>query len=118
MIPNSSIDDKIGRREHPRLRLAIDARLITTGGEYPVRLDNLSQSGAHISRPRVDSFERCVLKWLDYEAWGTMVWARSGYCGVRFEPPLPDGWVLDTRNRTTTFPEGWKSPTPRRLRSI
>ena len=55
---------EIGRRRSPRLRLAIDARLITTWGEYPVRLDNLSSTGAHVSRPQSEKFGRCVLKWL------------------------------------------------------
>ena len=108
----------VGRRRAPRLRLAIDARLITTHGEYLVRLDNLSATGAHISRPKQDEFTACVLKWLGFEAWGQMVWMRGGYCGVRFERPLPDAWVEATRAVPADLPEAWKLPTPSRVRRI
>ena len=112
-IPNTT-----GRRRAPRLRLAIDARLITTWGEYPVRLDNLSETGAHISRPQHERFARCVLQWLGFEAWGEMVWVRGGYCGIRFDKPLPEDWVDATRARPAELPEGWKLPTPSRMRSV
>lgn len=113
-----AIPSETGRRRAARLRLAIDARLITTWGEYPVRLDNLSDTGAHVSRPKSDAFGRCVLKWLDYETWGEMVWARGGYCGIRFDRPLPEDWVRTTRAMPAALPEGWKLPTPSRVRRI
>src|SRR5690349_17031905 len=107
-----------GRRHASRLRLAIDARLITTHGEYPVRLDNLSTSGAHISRPRQDQFTACVLKWLDHEAWGHMVWFRGGYCGIRFDPPIAEEVVMATRAVPAMLPDSWKLPVPSRVRRI
>jgi len=107
-----------GRRATQRLRLAIDARMITTFGEYSVRLDNLSQTGAHVSRPKQEGFTRCVLKWLGFEAWGEMVWMRGGYCGIRFEKPLPADVVAETRARPAELPQGWKLPTPSKLRRI
>jgi hypothetical protein len=113
-----AIPDKAGRRRAARLRLAIDARLVTTWGEYPVRLDNLSETGAHVSRPKKDRFGPCVLQWLGYEALGEMVWMRGGYCGIRFDKPLPDEWVTATRAKPAQLPEGWKLPTPSRVRRI
>ena len=111
-------DENVGRRRAQRLRLAIDARLITLQGEYPVRLDNLSETGAHVSRPKQETFTRCVLKWLDFEAWGHMVWLRGGYCGITFDKRLPADWVLQTREHTPVLPEGWKLPVPSRVRRI
>src|SRR6476646_6214583 len=102
-------ESRIGRREHPRLRLAIDARLITTWGDYRVRLDNLSQAGAHISRPKDELFARCVLKWLQFEAWGSLVWRRGGYCGIRFDKPIPSQWI-DASRAEAKIPDGWKLP--------
>lgn len=113
-----ALPETTGRRRAPRLRLAIDARLITTWGEYPVRLDNLSETGAHISRPQQDAFGRCVLKWLGFETWGEMVWVRGGYCGIHFDKPLPEDWVSATRATPAALPEGWKLPTPSRVRRI
>jgi hypothetical protein len=118
MRVGQALPDNVGRRVAPRLRLAISARLITNFGEYPVRLDNLSATGAHISRPKDERFSRCVLKWLRFEAWGELVWLRGGYCGIRFEKPLPEVWVLETREHTPLLPEGWKLPVASRVRSI
>src|SRR5438132_437543 len=89
--------DGIGRRQRPRLRLAINASLITTLGQYRVRLDNLSREGAHLWRPCSERFDRCLLRWLDFEAWGEVVWSREGHCGIRFEKPIPDRWVMESR---------------------
>ena len=113
-----AIPETSGRRRAPRLRLAIDARLITTWGEYTVRLDNLSQSGAHVSRPKDEKFGPCVLKWLGFEALGELVWIRGGYCGIRFDKPLTEDWIAATRARPAELPEGWKLPTPSRVRRI
>ncbi|MEO7551045.1 MAG: hypothetical protein ABIT09_07890 [Croceibacterium sp.] len=100
------------------MRLAIDARLITTHGDFPVRLDNLSGTGALVSRPKQDVFTACVLKWLGLEAWGQLVWMRGGYCGIRFDRPLPPEWVESTRAVPAELPEGWKLATPSRVRRI
>lgn len=116
--PNHQADSKVGRRQHPRLRLAIEARLITTWGQYLVRLENLSLTGAHVSRPRTEKFGRCVLKWYEYETWGELVWMRGTYCGIRFDRELPEKLVIQTRSRATDIPEIWKLPTLSRLRSI
>ena len=118
MSVGQAIPDTTGRRQSSRLRLAISARLITTWGEYPVRLDNLSETGAHISRPKTEAFMRCVLKWLGHEAWGELVWMKGGYCGIRFDTPLPEDVVAATRARPAELPEGWKLPTPSRVRRI
>lgn len=111
-------DAKLGRRKHPRLRLGISARLITTGAEYAVRLDNLSATGAFLSGRRQQSFKRCVLKWLEYEAWGALVWGHGGYCGVCFESPLPEEWIANTREQSPHIPEEWKLPTSSRVRFV
>lgn len=112
------IPDTTGRRQAQRLRLAIDARLITTFGESTVRLDNLSETGAHVSRPKADPAGPCVLRWLGFETFGEVLWLRGGYCGIRFDTPLPESWVMETRKHTPDVPEGWKLPAPSRVRRI
>ena len=105
----SQPDGRIGRRRQPRLRLGINARLITNLGQYPVRLDNLSRGGAHIWRARNEHFSKCLLRWLDFEAWADLVWDSGGYCGIRFEKPIPERWIMESREHAC-LPEDWKLP--------
>lgn len=108
-----------GRRSSPRLRVILEGRLITHRGSYAVRIDNLSQTGAHLSRTRIDDdATRCVLQWLGHEALGEVVWVKGAYCGVRFDKPLPEQVVLDTREQYPDVPEVLKLPTPSRVRRI
>jgi len=111
-------DTNLGRRAHPRLRLAIGARLITHHGTYAVRLDNLSVTGAHLSRPNVEDFTGCVLRWLGFEALGEKVWQRGAYCGIRFDQPLPESWIAETRKQVPIIPDGWLLPVPSRVRRL
>src|SRR4051794_19507689 len=99
-----------GRRSFPRLRLEIPARLITHHGSYPTRLDNLSETGAHLSVARPERFTQCVPRWLSFEAMGKLVWMRAGYCGISFDRPLAEEWVYQTRTEAPNVPEGLKLP--------
>ena len=113
-----SIPDLTGRRRAQRLRLAIEARLTTTFGDSRVRLENLSETGAHMTRPKEASTGQCLLRWLGFESFGEIVWLRGGYCGIRFDTPLPESWVMQTREHAPDVPEAWKLPTPSRVRRI
>ena len=39
------------------------------------------------------------MKWLDYEAFGDVIWHRDGQCGVLFDELVPAQWLIDTRDR-------------------
>ena len=77
------MDRVVGRRERPRLRLAVDGRLITLGGNEPIELTDLSVTGAKVRWNSGLPPGRCVLKWLKYEAWAETVWVRAGFAGLR-----------------------------------
>ena len=111
-------DTTHGRRQSSRLRLVLEGRLITHRGSYPVRIDNLSREGAHLSRARQDDFTRCVLQWLGHEAMGQAVWMKDGYCGVLFDKPLAEAVILATRGQFPDVPEALKLPTPSRVRRV
>lgn len=108
-----------GRRSISRLRLILEGRLITHRGSYAVRIDNLSQTGAHLSRTRIDDdAPRCVLQWLGHEAMGEVMWVKGAYCGVKFDKPLSEHVVLETREQYPDVPEVLKLSTPSRVRRI
>lgn len=85
------------RRSRPRLRLGIPATLQTLHGRIEVQLLDISQSGARV-RLRTSGCPRsAVLHWLTYEAYGDVVWEKGGLCGMKFDPPLPADYILQTR---------------------
>src|SRR5690349_572260 len=114
-IPLSDYDDDLGRRKLSRLRLSGAGRLISFHGSEGVRLDNLSLTGAHLSRRNSERFSECVLRWLEFEAMGREVWAKGPYCGVKFDKPISEDWLMETRRSMPDVPEGLKLPVPSRL---
>ena len=85
------------RRGKARLRLGIPAAFITVNGRQEISLLDLSQSGARL---RVDDSEpvgRGILKWMDFEAFGSVVRRNGKDIGLQFEEPIESDWVLDTK---------------------
>jgi hypothetical protein len=87
------------RRHHPRLRLGIAAAIETLEGTLGVRLIDLSQSGAHVIVSQHDEIRRAVLCWLEFEAFGTVVWREDEHVGLEFEELVPMDALLETRQR-------------------
>ena len=90
-------DGVSGRRHFERLRLNIPARLTTFDGTFVVVLNNLSRTGAYLTRPRTDPISQGVLEWLGYEVFGDIIWHRLGHCGMQFEAAIDEEWVNRTR---------------------
>ena len=107
-----------GRRVVPRLRLDCEARIISRHGTWPAHLHNLSTTGAHVSRATNEEPSWCVLKWLNYEAMGDTVWVRGKFMGIKFDTPIPEEWVLGTRQQAPDVPEYSKLPLRRHLRAV
>ncbi|MEN7535718.1 PilZ domain-containing protein [Aurantiacibacter flavus] len=90
----------IGRRRDSRLRLSVPGRLITLTGTHKVTLCDISQSGAKLVVPDdVQKGNDGVLEWLDYEAFGMIVWADKDQAGMAFDEPLPEPVLLATREK-------------------
>lgn len=92
-------DANIGRRREGRLRVRLDARLITLDGSCRAVLADVSANGARIVggtcglRPG----QEAVLQWGDQEAFGVVVWAGHGQIGLCFYDPLDAKTVAATR---------------------
>src|SRR5690606_26201902 len=93
------------RRGKARLRLGIPAQLLSLHGRSRVTLLDLSESGARIrydGQPVID----VVLEWLGYEAFGRVVRHSGRELGVRFDEPISQAWVLDTRELLPALAQG------------
>lgn len=86
------------RRGHARLRLGIEAELMTLDGRKRVMLMDLSQSGARVRLSEPGKLRQAVLYWIGFEAFGVVVWQDGRDIGLEFEVPIPEATVLATRN--------------------
>lgn len=92
--------DRIGRRGDSRLRLELPVQLTTLDGHPKALLCDLSQSGAHVhSLEPLEVGEELVLEWLDFEAFGKVMWVRGRDAGVQFYDRVSPQMLLDTRDR-------------------
>ena len=86
------------RRGKARLRAGIPAYLNTVHGRCRVTLLDLSESGACV-RYDGEQIRDGVLEWLGYEVFGSVVRRGSHELGLRFDDPIAQAWVLETRDR-------------------
>jgi hypothetical protein len=83
-----------------------------------VRIDDLSETGAHLSSPNSEPFTWCGLRWDEYEFYGEMIWTEPGQFGIRFEHPLGPAQILELKRRYPDVDEGVKLPVPDRRRRL
>ncbi len=84
------------RRGKARLRVGIPAHLVTVHGRIRVTLLDLSETGARL-RYEGHAINDGVLEWLGYEAFGAVVRRTVDEIGLRFDEPIGQNCVLDTR---------------------
>jgi hypothetical protein len=85
------------RREHSRLRLGINAKILGFDGPELVILYDLSKTGAKFLLEHDHAISKGVLGWLDFEAFGEVVWQKGRWCGMQFDKPITDVCLLETR---------------------
>lgn len=92
-----------GRRRYGRLRLRIQAKVITVLGTFSGLVVDLSLTGARVrltnGAPRSGD---ALLQWDSHEAFGRIVWTEGADCGIRFDEPLAENVLLDMREATPT----------------
>jgi len=87
------------RRSQSRLRVRLPARLTTLTEKRDVILYDLCMHGAKLRAnlpPRVGA--EVVLEWQGCEAFGKVVWQRSGFFGLSFIDPITPGELIATRD--------------------
>lgn len=85
------------RRHHARLRLGIEAGILGFDGPQRVILYDLSETGAKILLQQAWPISKGILAWLDYEAFGDIAWRKGRWCGMRFDKPISEQWLIRTR---------------------
>ena len=91
-------------RDFLRLPLGVLGYLETLEGRKRVEIVDLSQGGAHIllleHDDRVASdISDCFLKWLQFDAFGTVTWKDGPRMGLAFEQPLRPGVIKETKKQ-------------------
>ena len=94
------------RRGKARLRTGIPAALVTMDGRQEISLVDLSESGAGLVVRDGWRINGGVLKWMDYEVYGTVVRRGDKDIGLRFEEPIGQAWVLNTRQWLPALADG------------
>ena len=87
-----------GRRASPRARICLPARLEAVSGVYAAQLVNLSCAGAAAAldaplKPGMDVVVKCG----PIDAFGVVIWARDGRCGIEFDEPIETEVVVAAR---------------------
>jgi hypothetical protein len=84
----------------------VTAAIHTVNGRQRITLLNLSESGALLQLKDGEPFDRGVLRWIDYEAFGTVVWRDGQRIALQFDEPIDRAWLLDTRERLPALSRG------------
>lgn len=87
-----------GRRRDGRLRAELAATLATLTGKLQLSICDLSTAGARL-RPHceVKVGTQGVLTWLEFDAFGEVVWHNKGFVGVKFDQPIRPTVIFQTR---------------------
>lgn len=121
-LPNFSISPvaAAGRRQAPRVRLALPGRVMLVTGPEPCRLEDLSQTGACVclGRHAPAVGDDAVLEVDGVEAFGTVVWRRGSQFGMLFETALGRDEVVRLRNLHDHYEEQEAERRRRRARDF
>ncbi len=96
MEHTARLDHWICRRQAPRFRLGMHARLITLERHMTVRLEDLSEDGAKVTLPSPHAFTVCVLKWMDHHAFAEVRWMSDTAVGLQFPNPISAEVLAET----------------------
>lgn len=79
-----------GKRAANRLRLGVPAGLVLTHRTQRCLIDDISATGVHIRvEDRLVPGRTAMLCFHELRLYGTIMWCRSGECGIRFDRKLP-----------------------------
>ena len=85
------VDGRCESRSKPRFRVLLAAKLLTTTDEQPVKVRNISATGALIEGEKLPSVDTdVIIRRGDFEVFGTVVRCERGQCGIEFDEPLAD----------------------------
>lgn len=91
-----------GQRDFLRLTLGLVGEMETLNGKRRVEILDLSQGGAQVvladpANPGRYEIRDCVLRWMEFEAFGEVRRNQDGHYGIAFDEPLRPGVIKATR---------------------
>jgi hypothetical protein len=102
-------------RAAPRIRVLINAQLITTTDEQPVKLRDISAGGALVeSRHPFAAGKDVILRRGSTEVFARIVWADGNRCGLQFEEPLSEAELLGFIHQPPKATAAMPQPMPQR----
>jgi hypothetical protein len=96
MNQTARIEHPICRRQAPRFRLGMPARLITLDKHLDVVLEDLSEMGAKVTLPELHAFPVGVLKWMDHHAFAEVRWMDQRTVGLQFASAISAATIEQT----------------------
>lgn len=87
------------RRAYSRLHIGIDGSLETLEGRQTVRIVDLSQSGAHLVLSEPQLVREGVLRWLNFDTFGVVMWQDEEDVGLQFDRLLSQHFLDETHER-------------------
>ena len=83
------------RRRSARANVMLSASILVAGLPAKVRIRNISETGALLEGPVVPSKGAAlILRRLEMQVAGTVVWSDRGRCGIRFDGTIaPRDWI-------------------------
>ena len=78
-----------GRRANPRAHIVLPATVDAINGHLRISLLDISQTGARLEGSGLpDVGKDVILKCGEIDAFGTVIWAVAGRCGLLFDEPI------------------------------
>ena len=103
-------------RQDTRFRVLLNAELISTTEEQPVRVRDISTGGAMLEGQRpIAKAKDVILRRGDIELFAQICWTEGNQCGVEFDVALGDAdmmaFVHEPARRASFVPEPFKTET-------
>jgi hypothetical protein len=95
VVENRSPSEGAEPKGGPRVRVLINARVITTTDEQPVKLRDISPGGTLIESEHSFAVGKdVILRRGSSEVFARVVWADGNRCGLQFEEPMTEAELL------------------------
>ncbi len=88
----AAVQDPKERRTAVRVRVFLNARLVTTADELPVKIRDISTGGVMLESARpIPKGRDVILRRGDTELFANIAWSDGTMCGLQFDEPLTAG---------------------------
>jgi hypothetical protein len=115
LVENGASFEDVTARRSPRVRVLINARIITTTDEQPVKLRDISAGGTLVqSEQPLAAGKDVILRRGSTELFARIVWAKGKKCGLQFEDTLSEAELLGFIHQPPRAHAQMPQPLPKR----